>query len=240
MVCNISKTELVNLMEDRQSTISVSGHDIKSTKSLKVLGIWLDHKLKWNLHIDKVVERTTKTLNGIKIIKRKFTKKQLQAIITSQVFGVLYYGAACWLTKSLSSINYKKLNKIHYAACRLIVGDWRKVWNKELLNKTTNRLPPRLWCNYNAANFTIKCIRDNKPSTLSKELETNLYHNDRHLNPKLMDKSRKKIGLQCIYNWAGSALDKINFRWYKEDLTNDMIRTRLKKIFYPPSYQEFQ
>jgi len=63
-----------------------------------------------------------------------------------------------------------------------------------------------------------------------------LYHNVRHLNPRLMDKSSKKIGTKCLYNWAGTALEKLNFKWYDEDLTNDGIRTRLKKSFYPPSY----
>jgi len=127
-------------------------------------------------------------------------------------------------------------SSINYAASRLIVGDWRKTWNKELIDKTTNRLPPRLWYNYNVANFTIRCIRDKRPTILSGELETNLYHNARHLNPRLMDRSNRKIGTQCLYNWAGTALEKLNFKWYDEDLTNDMIRTRLKKAFYPPSY----
>jgi len=203
---------------------------------MKILGIWLDHQLKWNIHTEKLVEKTTKILNGIKIIRRKFNANQLQKIITSQVFGVLYYGSAYWLTKNLSATNYKKLNRIHYAASRLIVGDWRKTWNKDLIDKTTKRLPPRLWCNYNAANFIIKCIRDKQPTLLAAELETNQYHNARHLNPRLMDKSSSKIGTKCLYNWAGTALEKLNFKWYDEDLTNNGIRTRLKKSFYPPSY----
>jgi len=136
---------------------------------------------------------------------------------------VLYYGSACWLTKRLSSKNFKKLNRVHYAACRLIVEDWKKTWNRGLIDKTTNRLPPRIWMNYNAANLTIKCIRDRQPTTLWNELQMNLNHNDKHRNSKLMDLSRKKIGLQCIHNWAGTALEKLNFKWFQENLSNDMI-----------------
>jgi len=89
MVCNISKTELVNLIDNRRSNIKVQDQEVASTTTMKILGIWLDHQLKWNIHTEKLVEKTTKILNGIKIIRRKSNTNQLQKIITSQVFGVL-------------------------------------------------------------------------------------------------------------------------------------------------------
>jgi len=66
----------------------------------------------------------------------------------------MYYGTMSWAN------NFKRLNKVHYAAGKLIVGDWRRTQNEELIDETTRRLPPGLWLKYNIASFIIKCTRD--------------------------------------------------------------------------------
>jgi len=236
MVCNIGKTEVMNFCDNHQSKITVMNQELTSVKCIKALGVMLDNNLTWTTHVDNLLARTSKILNGIKIIKKKFTMEQRRSIVTSQVFGVLYYAAACWLTPNLSNVNFRKLNKIHYAACRIICNDWRKIWSKDSLNQATKRLPPKTWLKYNAASFIVKVTRDESPSVICADIEANLYHNPRHLNPKLRDLSRRKIGKNCLQNWTGQIMNQIDFKWYGTILSNDRLRILLKKNFYPPNY----
>jgi len=66
---------------------------------------------------------------------------------------------------------------------------------------------------YNIANFIIKCTRDKLPTIIARDIEMNLYHNERYINPKLQDLSKKKIGKQCVQNWAGSTMEQITCKW---------------------------
>jgi len=61
--------------------------------SLKALVVKIDIKLSWTNHIEGINQDH---MNGLKIIKKKFTFKQIKNLVTFQVFGVLHY--ACRLT----------------------------------------------------------------------------------------------------------------------------------------------
>jgi len=114
--------------------------------TLMTLGLLFDYKLEWGAHVENLVQRINKITNGLRIIRRKFTTKQLNQIVTSQVFGVMYYSATTWLTPTLNAPLFKKLNKIHYAASRIITGDWKCIQSKESIIQQTKRLPPKLQC----------------------------------------------------------------------------------------------
>jgi len=73
------------------------------------------------------------------------------AIFLSAVLSLLskmYEGVVTWLTSSLKSSFFKKLNRIHFADSRIIIGDWKCQINKELINQQTRRLLPQalVWC----------------------------------------------------------------------------------------------
>jgi len=236
MVCNNSKTELMTLPENKNITIKVGNANVQSGSQLKALGLTFDHKLEWNHHVDNLVLRINKIVNGLRIIRRKFNSKQLSQIVTSQVFGVMYYGAATWLTPSLKSSLYKKLNRIHYAASRIIIGDWKCVISKKLIDQQTKRLPPKLWSNYNATSTIIKLMRNKHPSTLYTTIMSHVYQNRRHHNPVIMDSSKNRIGQKAISNWIGHPLQQVKEPWHELNLSDDRIRTMLKKTFYPQNY----
>lgn len=181
--------------------------------------------------------RVTKILNGIKIVKNKFDMDQIKKIVTAQVFSILYYCDIVWLNPNLGYTNYKKLNKVHYSALRIITGDYRRIMSKKDLNKLTQRLPPRAWAHYSASSFFIKMCRSKSPTNLWMSLQPNLYHNARHLNPTVQDRSRMKIGKKIIQNWIGTDLAKLNFKWFEDvKLTDYTIRVNLKRLFYTENF----
>lgn len=112
-------------------------------------------------------------------------------------------------------------------ASRLIVWDWRRKLNKDLIDQTLKRLPPWLWLKYNRPSLIIKCTRAKLLTNVWNDISDNLYHNERHRDPKMRNLSNKKIGLQNIPNWAGS----VSFKRFDTQLSKDSIRVKLKKCF---------
>jgi len=56
----------------------------------------------WYPHVSEVRNWILKLLNGLKIIRRKLSLKQLLTIVTSQVFSILYYASPVWLMPEVS------------------------------------------------------------------------------------------------------------------------------------------
>lgn len=210
MICNIEKTELIVFNGPSDLSVEIEGKEIKASQSIRALGLTIDNKLRWDLHVNNQTSRITKVLNGIKIVKRKFETDQLKKIVTAQVFSILYYCDVVWLNPSLGLENFKKLKRIHYAALRIIQGDWRRNMSKTALNKLTQRLPPEAWCKYSAYSLILKISRSKMPSNLWVRLNSNLYHNARYQNPFLIDLSLKKVGKKIIFNWIGTEMKKLS------------------------------
>jgi len=134
-----------------------------------------------------------------------------------------------WLNPTLG---HMKLNKVHYSALRIIMEDWKRTIHKKDLNKLTQRLPPIAWAHFSACSFTIKLCRSQSPTNLWTDLQEQLYHNVRHLNPTVTEKSKRKIGRKIIQNWIGPDMRKLTFKWFSElSLSDHTIRTNLKKLF---------
>ena len=72
MKANANKFQLMFLTRTKSlinNIIKVGQTEIKSSKTINILGIELDNNLKFNLHIDEVCSQTGKQVNALKRIK---------------------------------------------------------------------------------------------------------------------------------------------------------------------------
>ena len=102
MKVNEAKTGLC-LFNSRDAApifIKFNGVSIVSNKS-NILGVTFDQKLQWSDHIAHCIQKSSKALNAIRIIRRFFTTKELLQIITSNFYSVLYYNSEIWHLHSL-------------------------------------------------------------------------------------------------------------------------------------------
>ncbi len=70
---NLEKTELTIFHRHDTSSASIKVKDIvvNSSSTLKVLGILFDNRLQWDKQVEKVTKDTRRSLQGLKIIKKK-------------------------------------------------------------------------------------------------------------------------------------------------------------------------
>jgi hypothetical protein len=78
---NDSKTERnmpVFFRKDCATVILKIGKDnIRQKKTLNVLGVIFDLKLQWNEHVAKAITKSNYSLNGLKLIRKYFSTKEL-------------------------------------------------------------------------------------------------------------------------------------------------------------------
>ena len=63
---------------------------------MNVLGIFFDSKLTWAKHIANQVNKSSRALHAIKLIRRYFNKGEILALLTSNIYSILFYNSKVW------------------------------------------------------------------------------------------------------------------------------------------------
>jgi len=114
---NEEKTEVIVMSRQKEPTIltlQCAGRRIASKPSLKALGVVIDHRLRWSVHIKQLLSRVRGLICGLKMVRRKFTEAQTKILVTSQLLSILYYACPAWLTPHLLTREFRKLESIHF------------------------------------------------------------------------------------------------------------------------------
>ena len=106
--------------DDKCFILKINAIEIRNTSEVELLGLTIDHKLKFDAHIDKLCKTTRRKLHVLRRI-RKFT------FICKYQFG---YAPLIWMFTSKNSM--LKVNKIHRRTLRVVYDDYNSTY-EELL-----------------------------------------------------------------------------------------------------------
>jgi len=96
--------------------------------------------MQWNEHAQEFRNCVLRTLNGLKIIRKKMHKQQSLTVVTSQVFSILYYASPVWLTPSTCKATIKEVEKPHFSGLRIVVRYHKQGMKREVISRRTNCL----------------------------------------------------------------------------------------------------
>jgi len=232
MVVNQAKTEIMIMKNKKDiipSHIKLSNVDIEIKQSLKVLGIQFDFDLSWNTHLQNITKKAQKMISGLKVIRGYLGQDDFLKVVTSQYFGAINYAMPVWY--EVSSAKHKaKMDVLHYKALRVVIGDWQRLFPREMLD-TLGRAKPAKFAQYSTASILIKSYTSGKPKRLAEMIRENEYKISRTNTIRFFDSSRKRIGYQAIGNRIGNTALLLDDEWTK--MTNkDSTRKYLKKTFF--------
>jgi len=177
-----------------------------------------------------MIMKGKKMNSALKFIRSRLTYDQFIKVLTSQFFGVCFYGCNVWLNGQNSYQDIRKLNALHYRSLRIAVKDYRRKLKRSQLDGI-GRVRPSTWAKYSASSLVIKTITRKSPKRLYDDLVKTSYRERRKpKRPKFYNKSDHRIGRQTLCNRAGDLLNNANFDW-DCDLTDDAIRKNLKMHF---------
>ena len=105
---NSQKTVIINFWEDKTSSgISIDGKEIPLVKSIKFLGVHLDHRISWSTHIDQLHKKFM--ANKILLVNSRsmLTMDCLRSVYYAHVYSHLTYGLIIWgpMAKKDQSMN---------------------------------------------------------------------------------------------------------------------------------------
>ena len=101
--------------------------------SVELLGIQIDDKLEFNLHISNICRSAANQLNALFRLKRFLGYKEKMILINSYFMANFNYCPLVWMFSSASSL--KKIEKLQKRALRFLYNDY-EISYEELLLKS--------------------------------------------------------------------------------------------------------
>ncbi len=98
--------------------ICVQDNEISQVTSIKFLGIIIDNKLSWNLHITYLANKLAKNMSILYKLKGSFPQSTMLNMYYSFIYSLLTYGISIWGNSSKSNLN--KLITLQKQAVRII------------------------------------------------------------------------------------------------------------------------
>ena len=162
---NQGKTEIC-LFSKRDTApvrIKIDGSTIMSKKSIKVLGVVFDSKLNWSDHVAYAINRASRALNAIKLIRKFFNTRELISLTTSNYYSILYYNSEIWHLPSLTNELKHSLFIASAVALRVCLHYPDNSISYKELHKITKRATPEMICEYKMALLLYKTFSDRQP-----------------------------------------------------------------------------
>ncbi|XP_037531828.1 uncharacterized protein LOC119409038 [Nematolebias whitei] len=127
---SVDKTKVI-IFSKKQKTnkiieLKLYNQKIEQVKSIKFLGLWFDEKLKWNIHIQKIVDKCKRKLNILRCLVGNdwgAERQSLQQIYMGIIRSDIDYG--CLVYSSAAKTHLDKLDSIQHQALRLCTGAFK-------------------------------------------------------------------------------------------------------------------
>ena len=135
MVVNSDKFQaiMVNRKEAQAAyKLIIDYKEIKTTNSIKLLGINIDDQLKFNEHISILCSKAAMQLNALSRLQKYMGKSEKEAIINSFILSNFNYCPLVWHFSSCESI--RKIEKIQKRCLRIILNDYKSDYETLLRN----------------------------------------------------------------------------------------------------------
>ena len=122
LILNEDKCKLLILSKQEVHTeIHLGSETITNSKSEKLLGITIDHKLKFNEHVNNLCKKANQKLHALARISNYMSKDKLRSIMKAFITSQFGYCPMVWMfhSRKLNS----RINKIQERALRLVYND---------------------------------------------------------------------------------------------------------------------
>ena len=113
----------------------IGSEQIQAVPSADILGITIDDKLNFNLHIDKICLKSANQLNALVRLKRFLGNEERKVLINSFVLSNFNYCPLVWMLTNAKSVH--KIEAIQKRVLRFMLNDYESS-SEDLLKKSGN------------------------------------------------------------------------------------------------------
>ena len=125
LVLNAKKTKYMTFSRSRANTavppiLTLEGTCLDKVASYKYLGIWIDEKMAFDVHIGNLLRKLRPKLGFFFRLRKCFPSEARKRIVQSSFLSVLDYGDVIYMHASSSLL--KKLDSAYHTAIRFVTG----------------------------------------------------------------------------------------------------------------------
>ena len=103
--------------------VTIGDHTLQVVDSTKLLGVNLDRKLDWKLHVSLTIKSAAYKLYMLRRLKSLgMPQRELRSIFTIFILPKLTYASPAW-SSSLTLTQHRQLEKVQKRAVRIILGE---------------------------------------------------------------------------------------------------------------------
>ena len=136
MMVNLEKYRGIVIDKKKQNHtaeyISIDQKNIKTSSSVKLLGVHIDDKLNFNLHISKICKSAANQLHALIRLQMFLNFEEKKTLINSYFYSSFNYCPLVWMFSSAKSLN--KVESLQKRALRFLYEDYVSSY-EELLQK---------------------------------------------------------------------------------------------------------
>ena len=204
---------------------------------MKILGIVFDSKLNWQEQAMSAMKKANKAKQGLSIIRKYFTQKEMLRLSTAFFYSTLYYGSKIWLVSTLNGHIKKQLWQISSRMLCLVERHRDRMCSFMNLHIKYNRASPNMWCNYVTAVAMWDLLNNQTPEATFLSAMMNILFQGRREGILFTRNNKKKIGFNCLSNRLQSVSQKLKMNW--QDMDKVPFKRLCKEIFIERELKTF-
>jgi len=232
MVLNSSKTEAA-YFSTRELTnppkIKIDGVLIETRPHIKILGLTFDHKMSWDIHVEKLLKEANSRTQAIRHIHPHLTKTECMNVAHGLFFSKLYYCSCVWLTDMLSKSLMKRITSSSNSCLRAVFGYKIKDISTVDLHKEADILTPYQKSFYDKAVMFWRIINNCEPQELLMDLLLQGSHNRRQKIFHIQQSNTERVGKFSFANRLNDIIPLLSDSWLDES-EQQMKKTLKTKI----------
>ena len=142
LTLNVSKSVMIHFnSKDTKENIKLTIDNIAlpGVTSTKFLGVWLDNKLDWHIHLNNLLLKTKRNINLLRLGKNLLDIHTKKILYYAQIYSHITYGLTVWGNMCYQQ-QRTKLQKIQDTCITLISGNCERTTYKKLKILNINEL----------------------------------------------------------------------------------------------------
>jgi hypothetical protein len=212
---NDAKTEicLFHRSDTQQIQIEINGFIVKSKPTMGVLGLIFDSKLQWGPQVENAIKKSNKAKHAIMLIRKFFSKIELNGLLTSNYYSILFYNCDVWLIPSLKPQLKQQILSASARALRICTPNYDNTISFEQIHVINKRATPKQMMIYKHAILLYKVWNDSIYSKQWLALNFQQNFNERVNTVNVFETSNLKVGKNIVANRLKIINGLIRYEW---------------------------
>ena len=220
LTLNLEKTEYIFFGDNKNKIklkLEIDNIILNPVECLKFLGLWIDEKLNWNIHINKLINKIKRNIHLLRVPKNLFDEKTFKLIYHAHIQSHKNNGLTLWGTMT-SKDNLNRLQMLQNK-CVELIGKNKKI---EAIYKSYKIFKIKELIKLQEIKVGYRLVKKQLPNKISQQLHS--------------DPNKKSLAKTHLYRTRGKNIPNLP-KVTKSNYLNSYLYQSIKQFMLLPLNQ---